>query len=525
MIKPLDIFITKFIPIPIQVGTVVGIGLITAMAGATELDLIQDGNSSNTLLEIGPMTSAIYISAAAFLILIIGLHYHVKGSFVMALIFGSIVYWWVYQSWPDHVAADSWSNVYFFSFNGLTQRAWSFATRLTVDMFFLYVLYLNGLVLSLATLAGLVSEDGTVPRSGVVFLVCGSMTILSAFLSGAPVLISPESAAGIKAGARTGFSAVVAGILFLLTTFFQPLFSAIPAAGSSPILAAIGVVMFQNVLRLDWCCIKEAAPAFGVLFFIPLTYSVLNGLMIGYIIFIGIEIFTEDVQDNIKYLMTFYLLPDDIDNESTILSSDIEPRFGIGSMRPSIMNDNTSLSETQSFSTANELQVGIGHNERASGRARLSHVGSGSVVTSSTYSRRQQRYRYRGIVMNMGYPEIPHDDQLRNHRSSFSGQHESRTKSAGGTYPSTDGGGSSTQGSHPRQRDFNFSSDTMPTARTGGTGSGTGSGRRRNRGYGVGGLGGVVISIFRAVGDIIGVTSAPSGEERLQTQRQNAPSL
>jgi adenine/guanine/hypoxanthine permease len=77
-------------------------------------------------------------------------------------------------------------------------------------------------------------------------------TILSGMFSGPPILISPESAAGIKAGAKTGFSTVVCGVLFGISVFFSPLFAAVPPAGTAPLLIMVGVLLFQNAKRIDW---------------------------------------------------------------------------------------------------------------------------------------------------------------------------------------------------------------------------------------------------------------------------------
>ena len=75
----------------------------------------------------------------------------------------------------------------------------------------------------------------------------GLTTVLSGYFSGPPILISPESAAGIKAGAKTGVSTLVCGILFAIATFFYPIFAAVPAAGTAPLLIMVGVMLFANV--------------------------------------------------------------------------------------------------------------------------------------------------------------------------------------------------------------------------------------------------------------------------------------
>jgi AGZA family xanthine/uracil permease-like MFS transporter len=106
------------------------------------------------------------------------------------------------------------------------------------------------------------------------------VTIASGLLSSAPILVSPESASSIKEGAKTGLSAVVAGVLFLIASLFSPIFEHVPGAGTSPILIMIGVILLQNVARIDWRNITNAAPAFVVLFYIPFTYSIIQGKLL-----------------------------------------------------------------------------------------------------------------------------------------------------------------------------------------------------------------------------------------------------
>lgn len=268
--RPLFQLAAELIPIPIQVGTAVGIGLMTALAGSTEINLVVKGKY--TILDIGDITPEICISISGVLIICITMVYHVKGSFCIAVIFCSLV-WWIYDNaFPSTVFAAPFADK-----ASTSELHNSRLALLTVDLIFLYVLYLNGLVTSLSNLAHLTREDGKTPRARWIFIISGILTILAGLLSGPPMLISPESAASIKAGAKTGLSTVVCGVLFCLSVFLSPVFEAVPAAGTSPILVMIGVILFQNVSRIDWRNIVEAAPAFVVLFYIPFTYSVIQG--------------------------------------------------------------------------------------------------------------------------------------------------------------------------------------------------------------------------------------------------------
>ena len=109
-----------------------------------------------------------------------------------------------------------------------------------------------------------------------------------------PILISPESAPAIKAGARTGLSVVVCGVLFLLSTIFCPLFATLPKAATSPVLLIVGLMMFENASRVNWASVKESLPVFTLVVFIPFTYSIFIGIIFGFAIYITLAVFTGD---------------------------------------------------------------------------------------------------------------------------------------------------------------------------------------------------------------------------------------
>ena len=183
------------------------------------------------------------------------------------------MYWACYNDFPTEVA--SVPTVVTANFErGIDSKH---VPLLTADLLFLYILYLNGLVTSLSNLAVLTRDDGAIPRGRWIFVMSGFFTICGGLLTSAPILVSPESSAAIKDGAKTGLSTVVAGMLFILAIFFSPLFESIPSSGTSPVLLMIGLILFQNVNRIDWRKVADAAPAFVVLFFIPFTYSIIQG--------------------------------------------------------------------------------------------------------------------------------------------------------------------------------------------------------------------------------------------------------
>ena len=270
--RPLGEIVRRLIPVPIQVGTVVGVGLLTTLAGSTEVSFVVPGHYK--ILRMGHITPEIVIVFAGVIIICVAMQYHIKGSFCLAVVLCSVTYWIYDRSFPDQVFAIP--TITTANFDRIEQ---SHIPLLTVDLLFLYVLYLNGLVNSLTSLATLSRDDGATPRGRWIFILSGFFTIIGGLLTSAPILVSPESSAAIKEGAKTGLSTVVCGVLFLFSSFLGPLFQHIPASGTSPVLIMIGVILFQNVNRVDWRNVADAAPAFVVLFYIPFTYSIIQGTL------------------------------------------------------------------------------------------------------------------------------------------------------------------------------------------------------------------------------------------------------
>lgn len=280
----------QLIPGAIQAGTAVGIGLITALAGATEIDLVKPGKY--TIVDIGKITDQVVVAMFGVVLIAVGLHYHVKGSFCVVLLFNTFVWWLHKNEWPESVASNPTFDPASFT-HARDDRAT--AALLVVEMWFLCVLTLSGLVRSMSDLSQLTRQDGTVPRNRWIFMMCGAMTAFSGLLCGPPILISPESAGGIKAGAKTGLSTVVCGLLFCVATFFTPIFKAVPEPATSPLLIAVGVILCQNVTKVDWKDVRKAFPAFCCLFFIPFTYNILFGVVLGYLVYVCVGIFTGDL--------------------------------------------------------------------------------------------------------------------------------------------------------------------------------------------------------------------------------------
>ncbi|KYZ75220.1 guanine permease [Anaerosporomusa subterranea] len=142
-----------------------------------------------------------------------------------------------------------------------------------------------GTLVGTATKAGLVDKDGKFPGIGKAMLVDATGVSLGAVLGTSTITAFVESAAGVGAGGRTGLTAVVCGILFMLALFFTPLAGLIPDAATAPALIIVGALMMESVKRIDFDDFTEALPAFLTIVIMPFTYSIANGISVGLVMY------------------------------------------------------------------------------------------------------------------------------------------------------------------------------------------------------------------------------------------------
>ena len=143
-----------------------------------------------------------------------------------------------------------------------------------------------------ATEAGLLDENGT-PKKLKECLWCDSIATVTGSIAGVSTVTTfVESSAGISAGARTGFSSIITAGLFLIAMFLSPLAAIIPSAATASALIFVGVLMLGNVKDIDFKDLTVSIPAFLVIFMMPLTYSISNGIGIGLIAYTIVKFFT-----------------------------------------------------------------------------------------------------------------------------------------------------------------------------------------------------------------------------------------
>jgi adenine/guanine/hypoxanthine permease len=187
---------------------------------------------------------------------------------------------------------------------------WQFAT-LIFTLLFVDFFDTAGTVIGLAVKARFVDKDGRIPRVGRV-LVADSLGPIVASLVGTSTVTSYiESAAGIEEGGRTGLTAVTTGLLFLLATLATPLVGFVPSAAVAPALIIVGIMMIGAVVRINLSDYSEAVPAFITIAAMPFTYSISNGITLGFLSYVLIKVLSgkpRDVSVVMYVLAVFFIV-------------------------------------------------------------------------------------------------------------------------------------------------------------------------------------------------------------------------
>ncbi|MFO1140881.1 MAG: NCS2 family permease [Amaricoccus sp.] len=157
----------------------------------------------------------------------------------------------------------------------------------------------TGTLIGVAKRAGLLTEGPghTNPQLGKALLSDSTAIVAGSFLGTSSTTAYVESASGVMAGGRTGLTAVVVAILFLLGLFFAPLAGSIPAFATAPALLFVACLMMRELLDVDWDDITEAAPSALTALMMPFTYSIANGLAFGFISYAIIKLATGRVRE------------------------------------------------------------------------------------------------------------------------------------------------------------------------------------------------------------------------------------
>ena len=160
-------------------------------------------------------------------------------------------------------------------------------TFLFVDMFDTI-----GTLVGVTTKAGMMDKNGKIPHLKQAFMVDAIGTTAGAMLGTSTITTFVESASGVGEGGRSGLTSFVTAVCFLLSLFFAPFFLSVPGAATAPVLILVGLMMMSSVLKVNFADYSEAIPAFICIIFMPLAYSISDGIVLGMISYVLINLLT-----------------------------------------------------------------------------------------------------------------------------------------------------------------------------------------------------------------------------------------
>lgn len=269
--------LVEAIPESLKHGITAGIGLFLVVIGLDNGGILVDGGA-DAFIALGDLSQPIVLLAVLG-ILLSGVLYlrNVPGSFFIGIVVITVISLIIGAHEPG---ASSFSLSNFSDYPSLV-GAFDFSEIFSIP-FVLAVFSLTMIMIfeSIGLIEGML-EDKT--RFTSAFRVSGVMTLVSSLLGTSPTIPAAESAAGIKAGGKTGLTSVFAGILFLLSLLFTPLLSYIPNAALAPVIVITGAIMMENLKHIPFDDFSEWFPAFLIVVMIPLTSSIVDGLAFGFI--------------------------------------------------------------------------------------------------------------------------------------------------------------------------------------------------------------------------------------------------
>jgi AGZA family xanthine/uracil permease-like MFS transporter len=284
-------WVINAIPASLKTGIAVGIGLFLAIIGLQGAGVVVDHQA--TLVTLGDVSSGpVLLFFAGFLIISALYYLRVTGAVIIGILATTIVGLILgIVEYKGIVAAPPSISPTFFQLDimgaieaGLFIVIFAF---LFVDLF-----DTSGTLIAVAKEGKLLDEDGRLPRLGKALIADSSASIAGSLLGTSTTTSYIESGAGIASGGRTGLTAVTVSILFILALFFSPLAQMIPAYATASALVFVAVLMISSISSIDWSDMTESAPVVVTAVMMPLSYSIADGIALGFITYAGVKILT-----------------------------------------------------------------------------------------------------------------------------------------------------------------------------------------------------------------------------------------
>lgn len=294
--------VVNAIPINMKLAVTGGIGLFIAFLGLINGSIVAADES--TLVTLNHFTLPAIITCIGVVIIAALDKRGVRGSILIGIVVCSIIAWGYAVIDPESAAnlgislptgivkyesiAPIAGQIDF----GYLLHPANLSNFLVIMLTFLFVDFFDtvGTLVGVCSKANMLDENGNVPNAGRALMADALATTAGACLGVSTVTTYVESSTGVSVGGRTGYTAVTVGCLFLVAMFFSPIFIAIPSCATAPALIYVGYLMLSAVKDVDFKNITEGLPAFVTILAMPLTYSIGDGLTLGVLSYIAVNL-------------------------------------------------------------------------------------------------------------------------------------------------------------------------------------------------------------------------------------------
>lgn len=281
--------IVNAIPVSLRLAVSAGIGLFISFIGFKNLGLVVDNPA--TLVSVGTFTKPVLLGLLGLIVIAVLEVRRVPGSILigilattfLGLIFGLVKCPDAMVSAPPSIAPLA------FKLNLLGALRWGLVGAIFSCMF-VDLFDSIGTIVACSYEAGIVKDDGRIPGINKMLCADAIATSVGALLGTSTTTTYIESGAGIAAGGKTGLSAAVTAVLFLVALVFAPIIGIVPSFATAPALIIVGVYMFKNIKEIDFTHFEVAIPAFLTIILMPLSYSISTGLAFGFLSYIVIAL-------------------------------------------------------------------------------------------------------------------------------------------------------------------------------------------------------------------------------------------
>lgn len=281
-----------------------GIGLFIAFIGLSSAGVVIHDDA--TLVALGDITSGSALLALIGLIITSLLYMrNVPGSILIGILITMIIGVFMGVTEFKGVVSHPESIAPIFC-------KFEFENIFTLDMLVVVLTFLFidmfdtvGTLVGVCTKANMINRDGKIYRIKQAFMADAIATTAGAVLGTSTTTTYIESAAGVAQGGRSGLTAFSVAVCFAIALFFSPLFLSIPAAATAPALIIVGLLMLEPVAKIQWHDFTEAIPAFICVIMMPFTYSISNGILLGMIAYVVINVMSGRYK---KISTTMYIL-------------------------------------------------------------------------------------------------------------------------------------------------------------------------------------------------------------------------